>query len=736
MKDKELKTNHKIELAREFILKTNTNIFLTGKAGTGKTTFLQSIVKSSGKRAVVAAPTGVAALNAGGVTLHSLFKIPFGPHVPNAKVESGRFSDLSREKRALVRSMELLIIDEISMVRCDIVDKVDQTLRRVRRSNRPFGGVQLLLIGDIQQLTPICREEEWALLRDHYQSPYFFDSIALRNRGFITIELDEIFRQRDTHFTDILNAIRENRATTDILNELNKRYLADFEPPKGGDEYITLTTHNNSANAINSRNLAEITSPSTFYAAEVTGDFPETAYPNDTKLELKVGAQVLFIKNDSSQEKKFYNGMIGRIVDLDSTSVTVRPKSGKDDKDNIVVEAISWENLEYSIDKSSGEMKQHVKGTFMQIPLKCAWAITIHKSQGLSFDHAIIDAAGSFAHGQVYVALSRCRTLEGMVLKRPIPASSIIEEQNVEEFNEYVATHQPTKEDLELRKKEYFASVICNIFEVERLQTLLWKLASEMSGAVGKAYPKLASSLVDYLSTFEKDLASVSKDFQKHLQRAVEKSDNYTDDAHITERLKSATAYFKPRLESAKSLAESLRKINIDAEITRKSIMEHTSEILSMLTLQMSDFAICEEKFTIESYQDIRAKINALDSLQRDARSGNSNRSKSRDAKSEDDQEESNKSSLGIKDLEHEKLYKRLLDWREEESARTGKRANTILSITSMMHIQQILPTTLKRMSIIRDFGRTKLQNYGADIVNIIKDYCELEGIDPFTIPL
>ncbi|MFI3327737.1 MAG: AAA family ATPase [Rikenellaceae bacterium] len=719
-----LRTNHKIELAREFIFKTNTNIFLTGKAGTGKTTFLREIVKSSGKRAVVAAPTGVAALNAGGVTLHSLFQLPFGPLVPGVP-HMGDKRDLSSVKRAIVRSMELLIIDEISMVRCDVLDKIEQRLRSVRKSNRPFGGVQLLLIGDVQQLAPICRDDEWSMLSNHYNSPYFFDALSLRNKSYVTIELDEIFRQRDSKFTDILNAIRENRATRATLDELNKRYIENFVAPKG-EEYITLTTHNTHANSINSRNLNDLHSLPYFYDADVSGDFPESAYPNDTRLELKVGAQVMFIKNDISNAKEYYNGMLGQVVSLDDSSVTVKPKSGAKE---IVVSAISWENLEYNINSKSGEMMQNVKGTFSQIPLKCAWAITIHKSQGLSFDNAIIDAAGSFAHGQVYVALSRCRTLEGMVLKRPIPASSIIEELNVEQFNNYVSSNQPTQEDLDKHKKIYFTTVICDMYDYEALQKILWELMSEMTGVISKTHTNLTSSLIDYLATFEKEIGAIGKGFQAHLRRAVEASEDYTKDDHIIERLRSAAAYFKPRLEVAYSLTNEIRKIDIDAELTRKKVNTLTRSILSMLALQQSDFAICESGFNIEEYHSIRANALALDSINSKEDSNQSSSSTKGLSNSS-----SSTKSAPLGDLVHEKLYKRLLDWRDEKSRQFAKRTHAVLSVKMLMQIQNTLPTTPNGLAAIHGLGRVKIKQFGSEIIKIVKDYCAEEGVDPFKI--
>ncbi|MFR9521043.1 MAG: AAA family ATPase, partial [Rikenellaceae bacterium] len=311
-----MRTNPQIELAREFLSTTGANLFLTGRAGTGKTTFLRSVVQSINKRVVVAAPTGVAAINARGVTLHSLFQLPFGPNVPGVKRMDFAMRKMGAKKLALIRSIELLIIDEISMVRCDLLDAIDETLRQVRRSEAPFGGVQLLMIGDIEQLSPICRDEDWQLLHEHYNSPYFFDSHVLKRCNYITLTLTEIFRQSDSSFTELLNAVRENKISQEVVDKLNSRYIPNFEP-RESDGYITLTTHNNTANNINSRELKQLPSTSHLFEAKVKGDYPEGAYPNDSSLELKVGAQVIFIKNDISTEKLYYNGLIGRIELID-----------------------------------------------------------------------------------------------------------------------------------------------------------------------------------------------------------------------------------------------------------------------------------------------------------------------------------------------------------------------------------------------------------------------------------
>ncbi|MFR9627397.1 MAG: HRDC domain-containing protein [Rikenellaceae bacterium] len=708
----ELRSNYRIDLAREFILSTRANIFLTGKAGTGKTTFLRGVVGGLGKRAVIAAPTGVAALNAGGVTLHSLFQLPFGVNIPGVQQHS-KFHRISKSKLSLIRSIELLIIDEISMVRCDVLDAIDQTLRRVRRSMQPFAGVQLLLIGDIQQLAPICRDEEWEQLREHYATPYFFDSQALKRSTYVTIEFDEIFRQSDSHFTNILNAIRENQATPQILEELNRRYIPGFDPADSED-YITLSTHNHTANSINTRKLAAISSPNKQFTAKVSGDFAESAYPNDNTLELKKGAQVLFIKNDVSPQKRYYNGLLGVITAMDDKSVTVQPKSGGAP---ITVEAVAWESIDYAINAESGEMEQVVKGTFSQIPLKCAWAITIHKSQGLSFDRAVIDASGSFAHGQLYVALSRCRTLEGLVLRTPISTSAIIGDSSVESFSSYVSKNQPTPEMLEAFKRDYYCKVLCEIFEFEQLQRLLWELMSEITGPISKTYPKLTSTLMDLLGTFENSVVKVGVTFQSQLKNRIYSDENYAESSFIEERLKKSAEYFTPRLEALRTILTQLEAINPDSAESRRRIADFSNRLKSQVSLVFNALELCSSGFSLPKYQLSRANIIALESISSESKPS---RKVSQTVKRE-----------APSDITHDELYQTLAAWRLEESRELKVRAYQILNNRTLMHIQGELPTTIKELSLISGMGTVKMEKYADQIIEIVKEYCFSNNIDP-----
>ena len=433
-----MESNPQLELAYDFLEYTGVNVFLTGKAGTGKTTFLRELKRRSPKRMIVVAPTGVAAINAGGVTIHSFFQLPFGPYVPGVTEVVGQGDKLhythkfNREKINIIKTIDLLVIDEISMVRADLLDAVDDMLRRYRSKNEPFGGVQLLLIGDLQQLAPVVKEDEWALLKQHYASAFFFHSKALAATRYVMIELKHVYRQQDREFVDLLNRVRENRVDTAVLGMLNRRYIPDFKP-SDEEGYITLTTHNHQAQRINDVKMAELSTRAYSFKAEVKDNFPTYSYPTEETLVLKQGAQVMFVKNDSSPEKRYYNGKIGKITAINDRSIEV---VGKEDGLKIQVTPEEWTNTRYTLDEETREITETVEGTFKQYPLKTAWAITIHKSQGLTFERAIVDANAAFAHGQVYVALSRCTSLEGLVLKSKISSRDIFIRKEIVEFSQ------------------------------------------------------------------------------------------------------------------------------------------------------------------------------------------------------------------------------------------------------------------------------------------------------------
>ena len=506
--------NPELELALQFIDKTDRNLFITGKAGTGKTTFLHQIKKESLKRMVIVAPTGVAAINAKGVTIHSFFQMPFGPILPNQIANtSNEQRKFSKTKIDIIKSLDLIIIDEISMVRADLLDGIDQVMRRYKNRNKVFGGAQVLMIGDLQQLAPVVRPNEWSLLQQHYNTVYFFSAKAYQEANVVSIELKHIYRQKNEDFITILNEIRNDDLSEKSAKILNKRYNPHFSPSKE-EGYITLTTHNRRADLINDSELNKLKIKSTFFQAEVSGKFNENAFPNSEKLALKIGAQVMFIKNDSSPEKRYFNGKIGIITDISRESVTVQCAN---EIDEIVTEKEVWDNINYSINEETKEIKEDIIGSFKQIPLRLAWAITIHKSQGLTFDKAVIDAEASFAHGQTYVALSRCTSLEGLVLKTPITSSAIINDQTVSLFNQGVEENTPDEQILMASEKEFQLNLISELFDY---QSFLYPI-TRLIDIFYKNQTSIKGDVIEHLHTIKDDgivaLMKVSAGFRNQL---------------------------------------------------------------------------------------------------------------------------------------------------------------------------------------------------------------------------
>lgn len=439
--------NFELDVARFIVEKTDMSLFLTGKAGTGKTTFLREVVRYTKKKCIVLAPTGIAAVNAGAMTIHSFFQFGLGPFVQGVIEPKSDFR-INKSKLELIRHLQLLIIDEVSMVRADLMDHIDVELRRIRRNSKPFGGVQLLMIGDLQQLPPIAHGGEDELLRQYYKTLYFFSSSALKSMKYSCIELKHVYRQTDRHFIDILNHARNCTLTSQDISDLNARYIPGFSP-KPEDGYIRLMTHNRQVDNVNETELEKLDSKPYTFVAAVTGTFPEESYPTANSLTLKMGAQVMFIKNDP--ERRFINGTLGEVKSIDKNSIAVRlAESGM----VIDVEPMEWQNIRYQFDEESKEISSKQIGRFKQYPLKAAWAITVHKSQGLTFDKAIIDVHAAFSPGQAYVALSRCRTLDGLVLSSPVSASVFMRDNAVDAYMNYIS--RPVEELAFSSCYEYF----------------------------------------------------------------------------------------------------------------------------------------------------------------------------------------------------------------------------------------------------------------------------------------
>lgn len=649
--------NPVMQLAYNYLDSTNTIVFLTGKAGTGKTTFLQNLRQLSKKKLAVVAPTGVASINAGGMTIHSFFQLPFGPLVPGGSERPEAHYNL--EKKELLSALELLIIDEISMVRPDVLDNIDLILRNIKGSAHPFGGVQLLLIGDLSQLSPIIRDEEWAILRPYYGTPYFFSSLVMQKAAYVRIELTHVFRQKEQAFVDILNEVRNQQISQQSLALLNARYIADFKPTPE-DPYITLTTHNGKAQEINAGRLSMLGGREVEFIAAITGDFPKDAYPTETSLKLKTGAQVMFVKNDNSSARLFYNGKIGTVSRIEDKVVFV--KCGQDPE--LPVEMLEWTNIKYTLDGDA--IKEDKGGSFGQIPLKLAWAITIHKSQGLTFDKAIIDVADSFAHGQAYVALSRCRTLSGMILRSPIAARNIIGDPAVTRFNMQAEAASPDEERLVQDQELYRQFLLTEVFNFIPLQSRLHTLEFVL--------PEIGT-----------DILPVAEKFIRQLR---------------PERSLQAATYF---LEKLRGISETLNR-ELPAFIGQsKEKAAKADQLMLWLVnriLMLEYFA--GEPFTIDAYTTLLKNRQTILLV----------------------------SYLKILNaVPNEVLYDRMLVWRENRAIADKVMAGMVLSNRTLVAIAEKLPATLKALGGIKGVGPLKAGQYGGELIGLIRVYeRELSG--------
>lgn len=602
--------NEESILAWNIIEKTSANLFLTGKAGTGKTTFLKRLKELSPKRMVVLAPTGIAAINAGGMTIHSFFQLPFSPYVPGTTFGSGeqkryKFSNL---KRNIIRSIDLLVIDEISMVRSDLLDAIDSVLRQYRkRHDLPFGGVQLLMIGDLHQLAPVVTPQEEQMIGQYYDTPFFFSSNALKQAGYLTIELKKVYRQQDQQFISLLNQIRENKASEATLQALNQRYIPNFEPPKEGN-YIRLTTHNAPAQYINEQQLAALPSQAYSFTAEVEGNFPESSYPADFKLILKPGAQVMFIKNDP--QHRFYNGMIGEVIggktDENDSKIIVR---SKDSGEELELEKMEWTNAKYTLNEKTKEIEETVEGKFMQYPLRLAWAITIHKSQGLTFEHAIIDASHSFTHGQTYVALSRCKTLEGMVLSEPLSRGAIISSQTVDAFSSQLTA--PTQEQISSLELQYIIYCISELFDFYSIRASYEHLMRCLVEFFNGKYPRVVSEY-QKLQVVLKSLIAVSDKFRVQYTGMLARNPDVRQ-AELQDRIHKGAMYF---LDKIGILSDLIRKSNLDTDnkVARKQFEDRFSVFSEDVKLKERLLKYeCSAEFTVTDYLKKKAQFLLLD---------------------------------------------------------------------------------------------------------------------------
>ena len=601
-------TNEEMNLAWQFVADTSTSIFLTGKAGTGKTTFLRRLRQSSPKRMVILAPTGVAAINAGGQTIHSFFQFPLGPYIPGApRNESDRRFRMSQQKKNIIRTLDLLVIDEISMVRADLLDRIDDTLRSYRDRTLPFGGVQLLLIGDLMQLAPVTKDTEWQMLAPIYDTPFFFSSLALRQLPYVTVELTRIYRQQDSQFISILAKIRDGHPDPHTLSQLNSRFIPDFTPE--GNDWIRLTTHNETANAYNNSRLDALPGATVVFNARIEGEFPETSYPTAPSLSLKKGAQVMFIKNDP--DHAYFNGKIGTVTALSPHAVEITCPG---DEKPISVAPQAWENIKYSIDPEFKTITENTAGTFSQLPLRTAWAITVHKSQGLTFDHAVLDINSSFAHGQTYVALSRCRSLQGLVLTAPIYPASIIADTTV---NTYIDTALSQTNEaiaaLPRLRADYTISLLDDLYCFTDISNAVhWLIRVIEEHLFGRA-DTLLSELKASVDPLDKQIIEIARRFAPLYRQEILSLSTLAPDTPLAARIMHSCRYFIDKINEIypADLLRSRAVLVIDNKQTAQTYANALLALRQAVGIKTTILSLmAEEPFTTAAY--LRAKARAL----------------------------------------------------------------------------------------------------------------------------
>ncbi len=699
-------SNINFQLASDFIQYTNRSVFLTGKAGTGKTTFLKYIKQHSHKQSAVVAPTGVAAINAGGATIHSFFQLPFTPFIPESKGfgKDDSLNDkhslmsrvrLNNERRKVIQQLELLIIDEISMVRCDVLDAIDTVLKTIRhRYHEPFSGVQVLLIGDMFQLPPVVPDAEWQILSQHYKSPYFFDSRVMEVQPPAYVELNKIYRQSDEKFISILNQVRNNELDDDGMKTLHSRYLPSFFPNRN-DGYINLTTHNYKADASNATELENVKEKLFSFKAIITGDFNEKAYPADEILNVKVGAQVMFIKNDLDKAKRYFNGKIGIIDKIFADKIFVQCKN---ETELIEVGKDIWKNIRYSINKQTQQVHEDEIGSFTQFPLRLAWSITIHKSQGLTFEKAVIDAGQAFAPGQVYVALSRCTCLEGMILLSRITSSSLHADERIVNFSKNKEAAQ-LPANLLVDKHRYQTTLLSLLFD---FTSALKKLSAVVRG-VEEHVDAFNKEALPWLKQVEEkliDLDEVGKKFKSQLQQFFLEEILPEQNILLQERIKKASIYFTDQTQLLLTFLSSSPAIT-DGKQYAMAYNEDLKDLFIELALQKHIIQSCKDGFNVSVYHEQKNNF-VLPVFNVNAYAG----------------------ALYKKtDSPHPFLHKELRLLRDKICADADIPIFIVAGTKTLDEMAQYLPQTLDELEKINGFGKAKIKKFGQEFLDVILKY-------------
>jgi hypothetical protein len=709
------KTNTMFQLALALVNQSTRNIFLTGKAGTGKTTFLRYIRANCAKQIAVVAPTGVAAINAGGVTIHSFFQLPFGPFIPAVDQPFSRSSSeevtnasalvdrlkMTREKIRVLEELELLVIDEISMVRSDTLDAIDTVLRHIRkRPAERFGGVQVLFIGDMFQLPPVTREDVWQWLSEHYRSPYFFDSHVLRDELPVYVEFNKVYRQNEEQFISLLNQVRNDELEEDGFEILESRYLPSFER-HANDGYIILTTHNEIVRKINTDELQKLEAEHFYFNAEVTGEFPGTSYPADETLVLCEGAQVMFIRNDGADRgKRFFNGKIGFVSRIEGDKIWVQ--CGEEEE--IEVKKDKWDNIRYSVNPSNRLLEEETLGSFSQYPLRLAWAITIHKSQGLTFEKAIIDAGKAFAPGQVYVALSRCTDLEGLVLKSRINSSSLRNDPRIAEFARNSASVEVLKTELREASQAARIELLMDVFDFRRES----ELVSSLLGYVKKQGSSFREDSLVWLETANQLVASVRETglkFHEWIRQQLVVEPDVFANVQLSERVKRASPHFSGEIQRLITHLQACT-VSTDNKNYAREVNDRVKELFGALAVHQFLLAGFSVEVDLEAWQQKKR------SFQQPSFSVNVFGG-----------------SVERRNVPHPSLYWQLKQLRDAISSRKEQPLYLVASSKTLEELVNYLPQNEQELERITGFGKVKVGSYGSEFLDIIRSYCEENGL-------
>jgi uncharacterized protein YpbB len=696
----------------DFVNQTNQTIFLTGKAGTGKTTLLRYIRANTFKQMAVVAPTGVAAINAGGTTIHSFFQFAFTPFVPvlqqdgqvDFHASKNRNLSYSSQRLAILRSLELLIIDEVSMVRADLLDQIDITLRQVRRQyHLPFGGVQLLLIGDMFQLPPVVGQEEWSFLSGIYPSPFFFDSVVMRHYQPVYIELTKIYRQKEEAFVNLLNAIRNNTMDAASFAMINERYKPIIDT-KDYEENISLTTHNRKADQINAESLALLKTEAFSFKCSVEGLFNEKNYPVDENLVLKKGAKVMFLKNNT--DLNYFNGKIGIISYLDAKTIKVKCEG---DEADISVETEMWTNVSYKANNETKQIEEEVLGVFSQIPLRYAWAITIHKSQGLTFDKVIIDAAQAFSAGQVYVALSRCRSLAGLTLSSMIDKRSLFNEEKVVKFAKTKQADDVVVEIYQNAHSKYIAKILSDLFVFNDFSPLLAELKKTFEDNPAHINQEGFAWLFDELSPMLIEIAATGGKFKHQLEQLLQAASFYQTDEPLQNRIRKASVYFEIELDKIFDKIKTTPLVTESKE-TAKELNETLQELLESVFLKKKLMASSKFGFDFNDYTKTKLATNYANLKVNVYASG--------------------KAMKAPEQVIYPALYDKLRTLRDTFCEEEDKPIYMVANSKELIELANCLPINDSDLLKITGFGPAKVRTYGPQFLAIIQDFIQENGIE------